>query len=143
MAVKRDGITRSSEDLECFRNGFKVLLRDFSYYLSKKDLDGYYRGNKVIARQLANNDVSFSKFVKAFHLFEESYKDHLVAAFHLEDLVNALGTIDLLHHARFPLFQKSIWTLKTSQSLPWHVWLNCVTLRRGTIWSVLVSTQQH
>ncbi|NTW48651.1 MAG: HD domain-containing protein [Chlorobiales bacterium] len=106
MAVKRDGITRSSEDLECFRNGFKVLLRDFSYYLSKKDLDGYYRGNKVIARQLANNDVSFSKFVKAFHLFEESYKDHLVAAFHLEDLVNALGTIDLLHHDTISLISE-------------------------------------
>lgn len=98
MAVKKAGIIRTSEELNCFRDGFDILLTDFSYYLSKEDLDGYYRANKIVARKLANNDVSFSKFVKAFHLFEESYKDHVVASLPIEVLADTLGTIDLLHH---------------------------------------------
>lgn len=96
--VKQEGIINGEGEMEYYRNGFIKLIDDFSFYLKKDDYEGYYRGNSELAKEIAYNDISYPKFVEAFHLFEDSYSDLLANSIAHSDLLRCLGAVDKLHH---------------------------------------------
>lgn len=97
-AVRGEGLVTDVVELEYFQEGFKKLIDDFVFFLSKGDLEGYYHGNSEIAVTISYNDISYSKFVEAFHLFEDSYGELLAANVPKCELLKYIGTVDKLHH---------------------------------------------
>ncbi len=97
--VKAEKIITNNNELDYYLNGFKKLINDFSFYLQKGDFEGYYKGNSELAKKIAYNDISYSKFVEAFHLFEDSYSDLLTNNIVHGDLLRCMGAVDKLHHA--------------------------------------------
>ncbi|HOT75519.1 MAG TPA: HD domain-containing phosphohydrolase [Candidatus Wallbacteria bacterium] len=96
--VKKENIISNDVELGYYKDGFKKLIEDFSYYLKNADFEGYYRGNSELAKEIAYNDISYPKFVEAFHLFEDSYNDLLSRNIAHSELLRCLGAIDKLHH---------------------------------------------
>jgi len=96
--IKKENIISTDSELEYYLTGFKKLIKDFSFYLKTGDFDGYYKGNSELAKQIAYNDISYPKFVEAFHLFEDSYGELLTRNIDQRDLLRCLGVIDKIHH---------------------------------------------
>lgn len=88
----------SSVERGYFERGFFRLISDFTDFLPQSDFDSYYAGNAVIAKEIASNNISYSKFVQAFHLFEESYASLLLAEFATEDMLMYFMALDSVHH---------------------------------------------
>ncbi len=96
--IKKENIISTESELDYYLAGFKKLIKDFSFYLKNGDFDGYYRGNSELAREIAYNDISYPKFVEAFHLFEDSYSELLTHNIVHCDLLKCMGVIDKIHH---------------------------------------------
>lgn len=96
--VKEENIITSESELGYYKNGFQKLVDDFARYLKNDDFEGYYRGNSELAKEIAYNDISYPKFVEAFHLFEDSYSDLLVKYIPGDELLSCMGAVDKLHH---------------------------------------------
>ena len=96
--IKRENIISNESELDYYLAGFKKLIKDFSLYLKIGDFKGYYRGNSELAREIAYNDISYPKFVEAFHLFEDSYSELLTRNIVQCDLLKCMGVIDKIHH---------------------------------------------
>lgn len=111
-AARREQITRTSLELDYFQGGFEQLLDDFIAHLIDGDLNCYYQGNSVIARRLANNDVSLGKFIHAFHLFEESYLELLLSHVSPEEVIASLSAMDVLHHETISLVAETYLEVK-------------------------------
>lgn len=98
------GIVRENGLIECnmeyihVKDSFEKLTDGFIDYLSKGNFQGYYNQNELIARDIANNDISYAMFIKLFHLFEKSYLKLLFDNFTSEDVVRYIIAIDELHH---------------------------------------------
>ena len=96
--VKIEKIINNENELGYFKNGFEKLIDDFIKHLKTCDLESYYRGNSELAKEIAYNDISYAKFVEAFHLFEDSYSDILVDNIAAHELLRVMGAVDKLHH---------------------------------------------
>lgn len=96
--IKKENIINSDNELEYYQKGFKQLIEDFVLYLSKGDITSYYNSNSELAKEIAYNDVSYPKFVEAFHLFEDSYIKLLENNISPSELLQYMGAIDKLHH---------------------------------------------
>lgn len=88
----------SKSEFNILKNGFITIINDFTNYLSKEEYERYYNSNRLVARKLAECDISFQKFIKTFHLFEESYTPLLLEEFKDNELNKYLIAIDNLHH---------------------------------------------
>jgi len=111
-AIKEEELVMDAIELEFFQSGFKRLVEDFVTYLASGDLKGYLHGNAEIARTIAYNDISYSRFVEAFHLFEDSYGELLSANIDRADLLKAIGTIDKLHHKTIATVSEAYFDIK-------------------------------
>lgn len=100
-------ILASQEELKYFDKGIKVLISDFIKYFQRGDFKGYYKANEKLAKSIAYNDISFSKFIKIFHLFEDSYLDEFLESItDKSKYVDYLEAIDRVHHGTISIFSE-------------------------------------
>lgn len=111
-AIRREQIMQDGVELELCQAGFGKLIDDFIVYLASGNVSGYCDGNAEIARHIANNDVSLGNFIRAFHLFEESYTGLLAASLSPDDVMPSLGAIDRLHHETISLVSEAYLEVK-------------------------------
>lgn len=111
-AVKREQIMHNHEELKLCQAGFGRLIDDFILHLASGNVRAYCEGNVEIARHIANNDVSLGNFIRAFHLFEESYSGLVVEHLSPRDVMPSLGAIDRLHHETISLVAEAYLDVK-------------------------------
>ena len=110
--LDRRQLASNEVEREHFESGFSQLVTDFIDFLPDGKFDDYYAGNAVIAKKIASNDISYSKFVLAFHLFEESYTSLLVDEFKAEDLPDYLIALDHIHHVSIAIVSEAYFEIK-------------------------------
>jgi HD-GYP domain-containing protein (c-di-GMP phosphodiesterase class II) len=95
--VREENIASRGMEFAILCKGFNSLINDFIEHLSKGDVESYYKGNILIAQSVAYNDITFEKFITAFHLFEDSYMPLLIEQ-QKRELVQCINVLDRLHH---------------------------------------------
>lgn len=110
--VLKNNIISEESELSYFKAGFGQIVDDFIEYLSRRDFDAYYAGNRICARQIAYNDISYSEFIKAFHLFEDSYSEVLEKNIPAENLLAYLSALDKLHHNSISVVSEEYFQIK-------------------------------
>jgi HD-GYP domain-containing protein (c-di-GMP phosphodiesterase class II) len=95
--INKEGVVDKGWELGLLTKGFEDLVDNFINHLSIGDIDSYYRGSALIAQSIAYNDISFHKFINAFHLFEDSYLP-LIMELPKDKLVKYINSLDSLHH---------------------------------------------
>lgn len=88
----------SEEQLASLDNAFQKLIDDFVKYLSDGKVGDYFKSNKNMSKNIAYEDISFSKYNEIFNLFKQSYLNILVKNVKDKDDLNAdLFVLDKLH----------------------------------------------
>jgi len=105
-------IVRGEEELDYFKKGFEKLVDDFVAYLSIGDFDSYFRSNMELSTMLASYNIEYSKFIKVFHLFEDSYSDLIYNNVNSELLINYMSAIDGLHHETIAIVSEAYFEIK-------------------------------
>ncbi len=112
--VKEENLIHDEHELSFFKDGFTQLLDSFVTYLGNGDLQGYFSNNARIASQIAYNDISYKKFINAFHLFESSYSNIIEVEVDQGALLDYLGALDYLHHESIAIVSEEYFKIKDS-----------------------------
>ncbi|HHW49394.1 MAG TPA: HD domain-containing protein [Clostridiaceae bacterium] len=105
-------LVRGEEELDYFKKGFEKLVDDFIAYLSAGDFDSYFKSNLELSTMLASYDIEYSKFIKVFHLFEDSYSDLIHKSVDKELIINYMSAIDRLHHETIGIVSETYFEIK-------------------------------
>jgi len=108
----KEELVSGEEEQDHFKKGFEKLIDDFITYLSVGDFDSYFRSNMELSRQLASYDIEHDKFIKAFHLFEDSYFETLAGSINRDLLLKYLSAIDRLHHETIAIVSEAYFEIK-------------------------------
>jgi response regulator RpfG family c-di-GMP phosphodiesterase len=75
------------------------MLDSFIRYVGKGDVWSYLESNKTVAEKIAISDIYFEKFIRIFHLFEDSYMQFILnPANGCKKTIEYLTTLDKLNH---------------------------------------------
>lgn len=110
--LRKNAIAKDEIEVRYFQHGFETLVNDFITHLTAGDFKTYYAGNNRIAHEIAYNDISYRKFIEAFHLFEESYGQILIHRLNTTDLGPYLGAVDQLHHNTIAIVAEAYFDVK-------------------------------
>lgn len=95
-----------------FKEIFSGFLDDFINCLSRGDFEAYYEKNRTIAREMAFNDISYDKFILAFHMFEDSYSAILTQIVNDLKVLKYLSALDHLHHSTIVIVSEEYFNIR-------------------------------
>jgi HD-GYP domain-containing protein (c-di-GMP phosphodiesterase class II) len=99
------------KELVLLSKEFEALIDDFIFYISKGDIKGYLKANALAAESIAYNDIPFSNFLEAFHLFEDSYMPLLFQQTDIETIL-CINSLDRLHHKTISIICEKYFEVK-------------------------------
>jgi HD-GYP domain-containing protein (c-di-GMP phosphodiesterase class II) len=103
----------SNSDLEYLKFNFGRLLDDFAAYLSN-DYINCYTGNLTIARNIAYNNIEYSKLIRSFFLFRESCNNILSQSLKPAEFVKCYNILDKLHQKSISIIANTYFEFKDS-----------------------------
>ncbi|OPZ85823.1 MAG: Cyclic di-GMP phosphodiesterase response regulator RpfG [Firmicutes bacterium ADurb.Bin419] len=112
--VKNNLIIENSLELEFLITGFKRIIDDFTTSLEGGDLKAYYRNNLIIARDIVCNDIEYTKFIRLFHLLEESYKKVLSQTLDPSQLLHNFNVLDKINRKTISIVLNTYFEIKDS-----------------------------
>jgi len=101
-------------DSELIKKYFEDLINDFVNFLPEGDFKSYENSNNITGTNLALHNISYKKFIRAFHLFEDSYSPILFKRYSGERLAKCLSTIDKVHHNTIAIVTEAFFKVKDS-----------------------------
>ncbi len=97
---------------EVLESAINELVQSFIEHLSQGNFEAYYNSNRIVGRNVAQKDISFSLFIDAFHHFEESYFPTLKQRVSEDRLLSFLSAIDQLHHNTISILAQEYFEIK-------------------------------
>jgi len=138
--VKQKNYADNDIEYATIKECFAGLIDDFITFLSTGDFDGYFNSNEGTGIKLALQDISYRKFIEAFHLFEDSYMHILVGRYSGEDLTEYLCVIDKVHHKTIAIVTEAFFKVKDSTV---DALINLSELRDDTTGSHMDRTRKY
>jgi HD-GYP domain-containing protein (c-di-GMP phosphodiesterase class II) len=110
--VNKNADLRLKDEINVLKKCFEGILNACIFYLSTGDIEGYYRSNAAVAREIAIDDISYSEFVRAFHLFQESYGIILLGSINPNETAQYLNALSQLHHNTLAIISEEYFMVK-------------------------------